>query len=349
MKIARERYNPYVVLIEDAQTDIREIVKRAFLYREPKQKTESRLKKAIRTATDGIAIPRLKRDVTVSLINFANRQRVTWQSVGLTPEAVLFLASQKDRVKPRLSRVEAIREELFSAGGGDGHIRTYNDSEARGVPLNRYYGDVWRERVQPAIKEAARANALDPNDYSGRNSLRNLSEMEVRYHDHLDNIEELKASGARLVVCSSHADCSGRCAPWQGRIYSLDGTSGVIDGHRYVPLETATDVWYTTKAGRRYKNGLLGFNCRHRIEPYVGQMLPTVSVKERKEEYKITRNQRSLERAVRYAKVNAAMNKGLDNVAYQGWRERAKLANERYLTYCKEHGRAAYPARTAII
>lgn len=274
MKIARERYNPYVPLIEDAQTDIREIVKRAFLYREPKQKTENKLAKAIRTATDGIAIPRLKRDVTVSLINFANRQRVAWQNVGLTPEAVLFLASQKDLVKPRLSRVEAIREELFSAGGldGDGHIRTYNDSEARGVPLNRYYGDVWRERVQPAIKEAARSNALDPNDYSGRNSLRNLSEMEVRYHDHLDNIDELKASGVRLVVCSSHADCSDRCAPWQGRIYSLDGTSGVVDGHRYVPLETATDVWYTTKAGRRYKNGLLGFNCYDdKTEVYTNQ------------------------------------------------------------------------------
>lgn len=349
MKIARERYNPYVVLIEDAQTDIREIVKRAFLYREPKQKTESRLKKAIRTATDGIAIPRLKRDVTVSLINFANRQRVTWQSVGLTPEAVLFLASQKDRVKPRLSRVEAIREELFSAGGGDGHIRTYNNSEARGVPLNRYYGDVWRERVQPAIKEAARASALDPNDYSGRNSLRNLSEMEVRYHDHLDNIEELKASGARLVVCSSHADCSGRCAPWQGRIYSLDGTSGVINGHRYVPLETATDVWYTTKAGRRYKNGLLGFNCRHYLKPYDGQLLPTVSAKERKAEYAVTLNQRRLERAVRDAKVDALTNKGLDDKAYKAAKMRAREANERYLEYCKENGRAAYPTRVTII
>lgn len=349
MKIARERYNPYVVLIEDAQTDIREIVKRAFLYREPKQKTESRLKKAIHTATEGIAIPRLKHDVTVSLINFANRQRVTWQSVGLTPEAVLFLASQKDRVKPRLSRVKAIREELFSVGGGDGHIRTYNDSEARGVPLNRYYDDVWRERVQPAIKEAARASALDPNDYSGRNSLRNLSEMEVRYHDHLDTIAELKARGVKLVVCSSHADCSDRCAPWQGRIYSLDGTSGVIDGHRYVPLETATDVWYTTKAGRRYKNGLLGFNCRHYLKPYDGQLLPTISTKERKAEYVVTLNQRRLERAVRDAKVDALTNKGLDDKAYKAAKMRAREANERYLEYCKENGRAAYPTRVTII
>ena len=349
MKIARERYNPYVVLIEDAQTDIREIVKRAFLYREPKQKTESRLKKTIRTATDGIAIPRLKRDVTVSLINFANRQRVTWQSVGLTPEAVLFLASQKDRVKPRLSRVKAIREELFSVGGGDWNIRTYNDSEARGVPLNRYYGDVWRERVQPAIKEAARANALDPNDYSRRNSLRNLAEMEVRYHDHLDTIAELKARGVKLVVCSSHADCSDRCAPWQGRIYSLDGTSGVIDGHRYVPLETATDIWYTTKAGRRYKNGLLGFNCRHDLKLYAGQLLPTVSAKERKAEYAVTLNQRRLERAVRDAKVDALTNKGLDDKAYKAAKMRAREANERYLEYCKENGRAAYPTRVTII
>ena len=355
MKIARERYNPYVVIIEDAQTDIREIIKHAFFIREPKNKTENRLGKIIRTATDNISIPRLRKDVAVSLINFANRQREIWQSVDLTPEAVLFLAAQKDRVKPKISRVEAIRNELYSAsvdtsgGGGNERLRTYNDAKSRGVPLNRYYNDVWKEKVVPAMQAAAKANALDPNDYSGRNSLRNLSEMEVRYHDHLDNIDELKSSGVRLVVASSHADCSDRCAPWQGRIYSLDGSSGVVDGHRYVPLETATDIWYTTKAGRRYKNGLLGFNCRHTLKEYAGQLLPTVSAKTRKEEYAVTLNQRRLERAVRDAKVDAIMNKGLDDKAYRAAKLRAKEANARYLEYCKANARAAYPMRVSLI
>lgn len=346
MQIARERYNPYVVLIEDAQTDIRELIRLAFLTSEPKERTERKLKKIIQRAIDKIDIPRLKRDVGKSLVAFANKQRREWLSVGLSPETIIFLATEKSREKPRFPKSGLVMQELSEVVEVN---RTYGNAFNRGVPLGRYYDEVWKSRVSPAIEKAAEDNALDPNDYSGRNSLRNLAEMEVRYHDHLDTIAELKGSGIKLVVCSSHADCSDRCAPWQGRIYSLDGTSGVIDGHRYVPIETATDIWYTTKAGRRYKNGLLGFNCRHRIEPYAGQLLPTVSVKERKEEYKITRNQRSLERAVRYAKVNAAMNKGLDNVAYRGWRERAKLANERYLAYCKEHGRAVYPARTAII
>lgn len=130
-----------------------------------------------------------------------------------------------------------------------------------GVPLSRYYSDVWRNQVKPVLDRLCDGVALDPNDYSGRNSLRNLAEMEVRYNDHLQSIEALKAAGERLVVCSAHADCSDRCAPWQGRVYSLDGTSGVIDGHRYVPLEQATDIYYTTKAGRVYKNGLLGLTA----------------------------------------------------------------------------------------
>ena len=78
-------------------------------------------------------------------------------------------------------------------------------------------------RVSKALDGLAEARALDPNDFTGRNSLRNLAEMQVRYERHLDEIAELKASGNRLVVCSVHADCSERCKPFQGRVYSLDG------------------------------------------------------------------------------------------------------------------------------
>ncbi len=261
MRIARERYNPYVVLIEDAQTDIREIVRRAFLSREPKDRTEKKLEKVIREAVGSIEIGRLKRDVAQALIAFANKQRRLWLTIGLSPEVVMFLATERSRKNPNLPRPGRVADELASIPTNSEVKLTYDNASSRGVPLGRFYSEVWRELVVPAIERAAASVALDPNDYSGRNSLRNLAEMEVRYHDHLDNIAELKARGVRLVVCSSHADCSSRCAPWQGRVYSLDGSSGVIDGHRYVPLETATDIWYTTKAGRRYKNGLLGFNC----------------------------------------------------------------------------------------
>ncbi len=138
----------------------------------------------------------------------------------------------------------------------------YSDIVTLGVPMKKYAEDYLKKNVRPVLDRLCREQARDPDDVSGRNSLRNRAEMEVRYQGHLDNIQRLRDSGARLVVASTHSDCSERCRPWQGRVYSLDGTSGTTDdGRKYVPLETATDVWYTTKAGKRYKNGLLGFNC----------------------------------------------------------------------------------------
>ena len=151
-----------------------------------------------------------------------------------------------------------------------------------------------------------------------------------------------------MVVCSSHADCSDRCAPYQGRIYSLDYTSGEIDGHKYVPLEVATEHFYTTKAGVTYKNGLLGFNCRHELEEYKGKLLPIISAEERKKEYNITKQQRELERAVRKARVQELMLKDIDFKGYKEAKVKAKAFYERYKQFSRDNQRAYYPDRVAI-
>lgn len=336
MRIARETFNPYAQAVEETQGDIRLLVKRAYLYGLKQGEVNRALQKIITKATADIKIQRLKEDARISLLNFANKQHITWQSMGLTPLALLFLgkAVSSERSIQAPTNVSA-------------ELSQYSTS-AVGVPLQRYYQDIWKERVQPVIDRLARDNALDPNDFTGRNSLRNLAEMEVRYHDHLDAIDSLQKSGVRLVVCSSHADCSNRCAKWQGRVYSLDGTSGVVDGHRYVPLETATDVWYTTKAGRLYKNGLLGFNCRHHITEYSGQLLPTVSVEERKREYAVTQRQRELELAVRKEKTFAIECKDINAKEYKLHKRRMKEIYDKYVKFSADNNRAYYPMRTSI-
>jgi len=336
VRIARETFNPYAQAVEEAQGDIRLLVKRAYLYGLKQGEVNRALQKIITKATADIKIQRLKEDACISLLNFANKQHITWQSMGLTPLALLFLgkAVSSERSIQAPTNVSA-------------ELSQYSTS-AVGVPLQRYYQDIWKERVQPVIDRLARDNALDPNDFTGRNSLRNLAEMEVRYHDHLDAIDSLQKSGVRLVVCSSHADCSNRCAKWQGRVYSLDGTSGVVDGHRYVPLETATDIWYTTKAGRRYKNGLLGFNCRHQITEYKGYVLPTVSAEERKKQYAVTMRQRELERAVRNAKATAAEYKGINTQKYKSHLKQAQDLYSEYIRFCSDNNRAYYPMRVKI-
>ncbi len=219
-----------------------------------------------------------------------------------------------------------------------------------GLPLDEFH-KMYMERVQNALDGLARESALDPNDFTGRNSLRNLAEMQVRYERHQEEIEDFKAKGTRLVVCSVHADCSDRCAPWQGGVYSLDGTSGTTeDGRKYQPLENATDVYYTTKAGRTYKNGLLGFNCRHKLLEYHPNMaIPTVSKEEQQRGYEVTKRQRSMERAVVEAREKALSQKGVNVKEHKRWKAEAEHRFNIYKTFCKEHGRAYYPDRVKIL
>lgn len=340
MQDANGRLNIYAQEFEDAQTEIRAIVKRAFLSCAAPGAVNKTLAGVINKAASQVKIKRLEADGRQSLWNFANRQRLIWQESALPPEIILILGqyAAKDFHSDEQTESRLTREfGRFNAPVTD-----------MGIPLSRYYTDVWKKHVVPMLDKLCEGVALDPNDYSGRNSLRNLAEMETRYQAHLDSIEELKALGIKLVVCSSHADCSDRCAPWQGRVYSLDGTYGVVDGHRYVPLEKATDVYYTTKAGRTYKNGLLGFNCRHELRPYEGRLLPTISAEERKAEYAVTLRQRAMERAVRRKRVEALMLKDINKTGYLEARRQAAALYDKYMNFSKKNERAFYPMRTAI-
>lgn len=205
--------------------------------------------------------------------------------------------------------------------------------------------------VKPALDRLAAQQARDPDDVSGRNTLRNRAEMEVRYQAHQDEISGFKARGVNLVICSTHADCSARCAPWQGRVYSLDGTYGTTDdGRRYEPLENATDILYTTKAGKTYKNGLLGFNCRHYLVPYKsGYRFPKPNVVEERREYEITQEQRRLEANVRRWRTKAVELKGQDPKGYSEARKKAVEWNQAYIEFSKLNNRAYYPSRTKLL
>ena len=360
MKLATSRLNRYALLIEDAQTEIREIIKVAFLLSVAKPLVERKVNTVIVRTVKQIKIPRLASDSKQSLFNFATRQYALWLSLALPIATIKALGKEASKgftykAKPttRVEReiIESVRKSSLSIEKPlVGEISPSYIIDSKGVPLSKFYKEVWDKGVKPTLNRLMSEVALDPNDYTGRNSLRNLAEMEVRYNEHLENIADLKAKGVRLVIASSHADCSDRCAKWQGRVYSLDGSYGVTeDGRKYVPLEVATNVYYTTKAGRTYKNGLLGFNCRHKLYEYkVGMRTPTVSAKERKKEYEITKKQRELERAVRKKKVEALMLKDINEKGYKEAQREATVLYNKYKAYCHKNKRAYYPMRVAI-
>lgn len=212
-------------------------------------------------------------------------------------------------------------------------------------PLKEYSEEYMR-KVKKAFNELADSVAKD--DYSSNVSLRNVSEMTVRYEDKLKEVENIKAAGNDLVYISAHANCSKRCQAAQGKLYSLSGKSGKIDGERYRPLTDVTEVYYTTKSGKTYRNGILyGFNCRHYLIPYKKGNKPVEVPAEVVKKYReINDTQRAMERDVRRLLDRAVT--APTAAERRAWKTKAKAAYERYKTYSAENKVAYYPSRVEI-
>lgn len=303
--------NPQAITLEDAQGEIKKTIKDAYLAGKSRRETERLVALIIAAAVKKLHTPAL---------------------IDCAPRSLWTMAR---KVYSNFSTLDA--ETLKTV--------------AKGVPTGQY-PKTYMKQVNDTLRKIADIQALDADDVTGRNSLRNRAEMEVRYEYHQNEIADFKKQGAKLVICSTHADCSDRCYPWQGRVYSLDHTTGITaDGKRYIPLETATDIYYTTKAGKTYKNGLLGFNCRHRLYKYEdGMQVPYVSAKEQKQEYAITVRQRQMETQIRHYREEYLIYHGTtDEALAQRARKKAIALNKRYIAFSQKNERAYYPDRVKII
>lgn len=116
-----------------------------------------------------------------------------------------------------------------------------------------------------------------------------------------------------LIEISSHADARPKCAPYQGRIFSMSGRSV-----KYPPFDS-------TSYGE--PDGLFGINCRHVKYPYVEgmntKMFEPYDIAATNERYKESQKQRRLEREIRKAKKQLIAAKGL------GDKEAIQAANKR--------------------
>lgn len=338
--------NPQAKAITDCQSEIKALVNRMYLQGKPQIDIEREVRKIINKYGVKLTNKQLRELMPKSMWSlYRSTMLVLFTAFGADGKK----AHERMQVAQALISGKSVSPTVTSevvSGGTEAPLL----GQRHGIPNGIYAKDYMR-KVNEVYTRLAKDDALDPDDISGRNSMRNRAEMEVRNDFHQDEIQSLKDKGAKLVVCSTHADCSDRCFKWQGRVYSLDGTSGkTADGHAYVPLETATDVYYTTKAGKTYKNGLLGFNCRHRLYEYVpGMGIPKVSKAEQKKENKINTKQREMERNIREWRMREELNKAAGNT--QATAEAQKKAAEAYARYKKfslENGRAYYPDRVNI-
>lgn len=153
----------------------------------------------------------------------------------------------------------------------------------------------------------------------------------------------------QLIEVSSHMGARPLCAPYQGRIFSRDGSKGVTtDG-------TGGKIYYTPLSETSYGQpaGLFGINCGHVQYPFVPginfQRYFPYPKEENDRRYMQFQQQRAMERGIRAAKRECMMLQETgDTEGLQKASLRLRNQREKYKAYCKETGLKQHNDRTQV-
>lgn len=339
-KLARNQgLNWRALVIEDLETEIPLYVKHRMI--------------------DGVKFNRIWQDLDLkvreAIVEFGNEelQNKTYNSMMLLAKRTYFYL-YRTYFGVGYAFLASIMNIANGVGGYEDYKTVDNELKFKGVynhavPLDTYAKD-YKDLMEYQMDYLAKIDAKER--YDSKVSMRNIAEMTLRWEKHEQDIQNLKDNNVNLVWIVPHANCSERCEPWQGKLYSLNKTYGVTaDGVEYQPLEVATNRPYTTKARKTYNNGCIsGFNCRHQLQPYKEgvkpAMIPASVVKRERE---INDKQREMERGIRYYRKLALNNKLENREVYLKARAKAIELNKRYIEYSRENNVPFYPSRVQLL
>ena len=94
------------------------------------------------------------------------------------------------------------------------------------------YSEELRDKKYDELQEKTRKFMSEYASFDGSKSYNFASsggEGGASFERYLSDKKALIAKGVRIVYIPPHANCSKRCQPYQGKLYSLDGTSGSIE------------------------------------------------------------------------------------------------------------------------
>ena len=178
--------------------------------------------------------------------------------------------------------------------------------------------------------------------------------MDIRTTVHNAAIQGQQARSADYGVStfqiSSHAGARPLCEPYQGKFYSWDGSSGVVEdynGKEYA-YESIYDTTYEQPAG------IFGINCGHSPQTFVSgysipRYEPTQDFDKNAEEYALSQRQRYMEREIRKSKTEALCHEASgDKEAFEKTAAKIKQQNANYKAFCSENGRTPRMDRTQV-
>lgn len=240
---------------------------------------------------------------------------------------------------------------IYRIGANDStsHITELRPRQDRGINVGKPLIEDYKRSVRLAMKALAADPPLVVTRRDGKTytmPIRNRAEIAVRYDANVKDLQRFASSGVDLVWTSQHPNCSPRCKDLQGRLWSISGKSGKINGITYRPLSEA--IQGKLKDG----NGIItGYGCRHRLIVYTSNSHPPqeLSEAEIKKEYAIDKKQRAYENNIRHMKTNERLLRATGDIeGAKALRKRWRQATKQYQAYSFENGRPFYPDRCVI-
>lgn len=213
--------------------------------------------------------------------------------------------------------------------------------------------------VSQAIKELGEAGINAYTDKAGRNwtpeayvsmDLRTTSAQTAR------GVVEAQGRdyGLDVILVSSHAGARPKCAPYQGRCFSMSGRYGTItdaQGRKW-------DFEPIDNTSRGEPDGLFGINCGHSFRyieegAFINREKQTPddsrAGEENKRQYAQSQEQRSIEREIRkYARESELLKEAGLNEFAKIPAGNARSARDEYRAFCEQTGRTPRWERTRI-
>lgn len=155
--------------------------------------------------------------------------------------------------------------------------------------------------------------------------------------------------GIKLIEVSSHMGARPLCAPYQGRIFSRDGSKGItMDG-------AGGKIYYTPLSETSYGQpaGLFGINCGHVQYPFAPginfQRYFPYPKEENDRRYQQLQRQRAMERDIRATKRECMMLQETgDTEGLQKASQRLRAQKQKYSQYSKDCGLGTHYDRTQV-
>ena len=270
----------------------------------------------------------------------STRQRYIWAVQTASSEAALIEelqgASDLVSLEKQLAKTQrALNSATFSVASG---------AEARTTALRRVIGQLAAEGITGYIDRGG--HHWSPEAYIN---------MDIRTTVHNAAVQAQKSRSAEYGVStfqiSSHIGARPLCAPYQGKFYSWDNTSGYVEDlygrkYRYEGINTTS---YGLPAG------IFGINCGHNPQTFVSgynvpRYEPTEDAEENERIYKLTQQQRAYERQVRADKTAALSYKAAgDDVAFAETAKKITADNKKYRQFCADNDLTARNDRLQVV